>query len=105
MPGFERSLEQPIAAALVVPSSARIVLTEGNYLLHDADGWDQVQPLLTECWYVDLADDVRRERLVLRHVEFGKSPKDAVAWVERVDEPNADVIARGRSRADLVLAL
>jgi len=105
VPGFERSLEQPIAAALVVPSSARIVLTEGNYLLHDADGWDQVQPLLTECWYVDLADDVRRERLVLRHVEFGKSPKDAVAWVERVDEPNADVIARGRSRADLVLAL
>jgi len=32
-PGFERILEQPIAAAVVVPPSARLVVTEGNYLL------------------------------------------------------------------------
>lgn len=104
VPGFERSLEQPIAAALVVPAPARLVLTEGNYLLHDADGWDQVRPLLDECWYVDLADEVRRQRLVARHVLFGKSPDQAAAWVETVDEPNALLVAHGRSRADLVIA-
>ena len=104
VPGFERSLEQPIAAARVVAASARLVLTEGNYLLHDADGWDQVHPLLAECWYVDLADDVRRQRLVARHVLFGKAPDEAVAWVETVDEPNARLVADGRARADLVIA-
>ena len=34
-PGFERTLEQPIAAAIAVEPSARLVLTEGNYLLLD----------------------------------------------------------------------
>ena len=32
-PGFDRTLEQPLAAALVVPPTARLVITEGNYLL------------------------------------------------------------------------
>ena len=32
-PGFDRTLEQPLAAAVVVPPSARLVVTEGNYLL------------------------------------------------------------------------
>ncbi len=104
VPGFERDLEQPIAAALVVGPAVRLVITEGNYLLHDADGWEQVAPLLAECWYVDLPDEVRRERLVLRHVRYGKSREAAAAWVTTVDEPNARLIARGRSRADLVVS-
>ncbi len=104
-PGFERELEQPIAAALVVPPSARLVLTEGNYLLHDNDGWTQVAPLLDACWYVDQPDDVRRARLIQRHVRFGKSPAAAAAWVEQVDEPNARLVARGRARADLVVTI
>ncbi len=35
VPGFDRELEQPLAAALVVLPSARLVITEGNYLLLD----------------------------------------------------------------------
>ena len=33
VPGFERDLEQPIAAAIAIPPAARLVITEGNYLL------------------------------------------------------------------------
>ena len=32
-PGFERTLEQPVAASIAVLPEARLVLTEGNYLL------------------------------------------------------------------------
>ena len=35
VPGFDRALEQPLAAALVVLPTARLVVTEGNYLLLD----------------------------------------------------------------------
>ena len=35
VPGFDRTLEQPLAAALVVLPSSRLVVTEGNYLLLD----------------------------------------------------------------------
>lgn len=111
VPGFERELEQPIAAALVVPPAARLVLTEGNYLLlgadgdadHLAQGWGEVRALLDEVWFVGVPDALRRERLVARHVRFGKSPAAAAAWVDVVDEPNAVLVARGRAAADLVV--
>ncbi|KQV77901.1 fructose transporter [Nocardioides sp. Root122] len=102
-PGFERDLEQPIAAAIAVPASARLVVTEGNYLLLPDRGWERVRPLLTEAWFVDVDDDVRRERLVRRHEQFGKSPEGARAWVDRVDEPNAELVRATRERADLVI--
>ena len=44
-------------------------------------------------------------RLVARHVAFGKTPEEARAWVERVDQPNADLVEAARGRADLVLDL
>ena len=102
-PGFERTLEQPVAAAVAIPSSARLVVTEGNYLLLPDGGWERVRPLLTEVWFVEVDDAVRRERLVRRHEEFGKTPDAARAWVEEVDEPNADLIATTRDAVDLVV--
>lgn len=100
-PNFERTLEQPIAGAITVPPETVLVVTEGNYLLDPS--WAEIRRALDEVWFVDLADDVRRERLVTRHVEFGKSETDAVAWVDRVDEPNARQIITCRGNADLVV--
>jgi pantothenate kinase len=102
-PGFERDLEQPIAAAVAIPPSVRLVITEGNYLLLPDGGWERVRPLLAEAWFVTVADDVRRERLVARHERFGKSSDAARAWVEHVDEPNARLVAATRDAADLVV--
>jgi pantothenate kinase len=104
-PGFERDLEQPVAAALAIPPSARLVVTEGNYLLLPDGGWERVRPLLAEVWLIDVDDGVRRERLVRRHERFGKSPDAARAWVEHVDEPNAEKAAATRDGADLVVCL
>ncbi len=105
VPGFERDLEQPIGAAIAIPPSARLVLTEGNYLLLPDSGWERVRPLLAEVWFVGVDDDVRRERLARRHEEFGKSPADARAWVESVDEANAELVAATRDAADLTVDL
>jgi pantothenate kinase len=105
VPGFERELEQPIAAALAISPSARLVLTEGNYLLLPGDGWERVRPLLAEVWYVDVDDDIRRSRLIDRHVQFGKSPDEAREWVRRSDEANARLVAATRESADLVVDL
>ena len=104
-PGFERDLEQPVAAAIAIPPSARFVVTEGNYLLLPDGGWKRVRPLLTEVWHVEVDDDVRRGRLVRRHEQFGKSPDAARAWVGQVDEPNARLINATRDAADLVVQL
>lgn len=102
-PGFERDFEQPVAAAVAIPPSVRIIVTEGNYLLLRDGGWERVRPLLTEAWFLEVDDDVRRARLVRRHEEFGKSPDAARDWVDEVDGPNADLVATTRDAADLVV--
>ncbi|MCX2924974.1 nucleoside/nucleotide kinase family protein [Streptomyces sp. NEAU-W12] len=102
-PGFERVLEQPVAGAVAVPPTARLVVTEGNYLLLDTGAWARVRPQLDEVWFCELDEEERVRRLVARHVEFGKPRDEAVAWVTRSDGPNAELVTRTRHRADLVV--
>ncbi|GAA1991767.1 nucleoside/nucleotide kinase family protein [Terrabacter lapilli] len=102
-PGFDRTLEQPLAAAVVVPPSARLVVTEGNYLLLPEEGWERARAQLAEVWFVARDDELRRARLVERHVTFGKSPAAALAWVEQGDEANAVAVAATADRADRVV--
>jgi pantothenate kinase len=103
-PMFERDLEQPIAGAIAVPARGTVV-TEGNYLLLDEPRWHGVLRQLDVVWHLHVDDAVRRERLVARHVEHGKSPDEARAWVARVDEANAALVEAVRDRADLVIDL
>ncbi|MEV6485915.1 nucleoside/nucleotide kinase family protein [Streptomyces sp. NPDC051576] len=102
-PGFERVLEQPIAGAIPVEPTARLVVTEGNYLLLEAGSWARVRPCLDEVWFCEIDEDERVRRLVARHEEFGKGHEEAVAWVARTDQRNARLVAGTRDRADLVV--
>ena len=102
-PMFERDLEQPLAGAIPVPRAARLVLTEGNYLLLDQGRWAEVRLLLDEVWFCAPRPQARLAQLTARHVEFGKDPAHAAAWVAGVDEPNAELVESTRERADLVI--
>ncbi len=102
-PGFERDLEQPLAASITIAPEHRVVVTEGNYLLDADEPWPDVRRELDAVWFVDLDDGRRRSRLVTRHVKHGKSREDAQAWVDDVDEPNALRVIARREHADLVV--
>lgn len=103
VPGFERVLEQPLAAALVVPPTARLVVTEGNYLLLDDPSWRRARAELAQVWFVTGDQELRVSRLVARHVEFGKAADEAEAWVLGSDESNARLVEAGAARADLLV--
>ncbi|MFH8620009.1 nucleoside/nucleotide kinase family protein [Streptomyces sp. NPDC017979] len=102
-PSFDRDLEEPVAGSIAVPPDVPLVVTEGNYLLHDDGPWARVRPLLDEVWYLELDRDVRVRRLVERHVAHGKERAAAERWVARSDEANARLVAPGRHRADHVV--
>ncbi|WP_370531800.1 nucleoside/nucleotide kinase family protein [Streptomyces venezuelae] len=104
-PAFDRSLEEPVAGAIPVGPEVPLVVTEGNYLLHDEGAWAGVRPLLDEAWYLDLDARRRVPRLVDRHVRFGKDRARAERWVHDSDEANARLVAPGRDRADLVVTM
>lgn len=103
-PSFDRTTEQPVAGAIPIEPSVRVVLTEGNYLLDESEPWIRIRDELTEAWYVEADDDLRRRWLVDRHVEFGKTPDHARQWVANVDDVNAERIAATKSSADLVVS-
>jgi len=104
-PIFDRAIEESISAQGVVTSATKVVIIEGNYLLHDGGGWEVVNDLLDESWMVDVDDDKRIARLIQRHISYGKSPEAAKAWAKGTDEANAQLIERGRNRADFVVAI
>jgi pantothenate kinase len=102
-PEFRREIEEPIACAIGVARDVPLVVTEGNYLLVDTGPWAAVRGLLDEAWYVEVDDSVRIERLIERHVAFGKTRAAAREWSLGTDQVNADLVARTRPRADLVV--
>lgn len=97
------SLESSIGSSIPVPPQVRVVLTEGNYLLADADPWRQVPDLLDATWFLDVDPQLRRRRLYERHVSHGKSAERASAFTFGSDETNAALVESTRGRADRVI--
>jgi len=102
-PAFSRVTDEPVADAIAIPRGVALVVTEGNYLLLEGDPWAAVGGLLDEVWYVEADEAERIERLIARHVKFGKSPDAARAWALGPDQRNAERVAFTRERADLVI--
>jgi len=101
-PRFERAIEASVPDAIVVTPAQRLVVVEGNYLLH----WPDAHALLDEVWLVQAgSDEARVASLVARHESFGRTPAQAREWVERNDEANARLVASGASLADRVVSV
>ncbi|RKP46229.1 nucleoside/nucleotide kinase family protein [Pararobbsia silviterrae] len=101
-PAFRREIEEPIAGAIPVFPDIPLVITEGNYLLLDRGHWAKVRGLLDEAWYVDIDPALRYDRLVARHIAFGRDERAAREWVANTDEPNALLIDSTRPRANVL---
>jgi fructokinase len=104
-PDFDRGVDESIGSALPIRREVPLVVTEGNYLLTDRGAWAGVAPLLDESWYLEAHDEIRHERLTLRHQVHGMDPEQAAAWARTTDQDNALMIADSRAHADLVITV
>lgn len=104
-PVFDRGLEESIGCAVPVGRDVPLVITEGNYLLLDADGWREGREVIDQVWYLDTGNDERQRRLIRRHEAFGKPAAEAEAWALGSDQRNAGIVEGTRERADLIVNL
>jgi pantothenate kinase len=104
-PEFRREVDESIGCAIPVDPEQPLVVTEGNYLLLETGHWSGIRPLLDEVWYVEIDAELRRRRLVARHMQYGRGERAARDWAALTDEPNAVLVAANRARADLVVRL
>jgi pantothenate kinase len=87
-PEFDRTLEEPVAAGLVILPDTRLVVTEGNYLADDGPGWEPIRDLLDELWFVDTPQAARDARLLERHMTGGRSKDEALDFIATSEWPN-----------------
>src|SRR6185437_3295126 len=91
-PKFVREIEDSIANAIPVQPDVPLVITEGNYLLVPSRPWADVAGLLDEVWYLDLPEEVRLQRLISRHMAFGRDATEARSRATGPDQQNAVLI-------------
>ena len=99
-PDFRRDLEEPVAGAIAVLASTPLIIVEGNYLLGDDGPWAGIRGVLDEVWYLDVDEAIRHDRLLNRHMRWGRTREDALAWMASTDAHNARLIETTRHRAD-----
>ena len=102
-PDFDRGAERTVPDAIPIAASTRLVITEGNYLLLEDPPWHEVRELLDQVWYLDVPADILRRRLIDRAMAYGRSEGDAVRHVDGSDLRNAELVARAKHRADLII--
>jgi pantothenate kinase len=92
-PGFEHTVGDPVEGAATVPASTRLVIVEGLYLLHHADGWEAISQLFDERWYLDTPLEIAMERLALRHMQAWGITRDAAEQrIATNDRLNAEIV-------------
>jgi pantothenate kinase len=100
-PGFEHAVGDPVEGALMMLASTRLVIVEGLYLLHRADGWETISQLFDERWYLDTPLETALERLALRHMQAWGITRDVAEHrIATSDRLNAELVRDNAGYAD-----
>lgn len=103
-PAYAHGVGDPQPDAIEIPATVHLVLLEGLYLLHEADGW-HLAPLLDECWFLELPLERAMMRLRRRHMaSWGMDLQQATQRIDANDRLNARTVLATRSRAHWLVA-
>ena len=103
VPVFDRSRELAIASARPIPVETRIVLVEGNYLLHEEMPWSRLAGLFDFTVFVGPSVEVLEKRLRARWVHYGLD-EAGIQWkLHGNDLPNGRRIVENSRLADIAL--
>lgn len=102
-PVYDRKLHDVSKENILV--DADIILIEGNYLLLDEPGWNELKDSADFTVFIEAKEDVLKPRLIKRKIMGGLSLDQATAFYEQSDLRNVlRVLERsGKSDARLVM--
>ncbi|MGO8701483.1 MAG: hypothetical protein ACLQVY_27680 [Limisphaerales bacterium] len=102
-PTYSRILHDPVKNGVVVAAKEALLIVEGQWLLFDREGWEDVGPHLDYAIFID-SDPVRAKVPVLkRHMAGGRTWEDASRHYELVDARNSDLVQTTKHKANKVL--
>jgi pantothenate kinase len=102
-PIYSRKLHDPVKNGVVVEAKEALLIVEGQWLLFDRAGWEEVGPRLDYAIFID-SDPVRAKEPVLkRHMAGGRSWEDASRHYELVDARNSVLVLATKGKANKVI--
>lgn len=106
-PSFDHAVKDPVADDIPIPATSRIIVMEGNYLSlgNGAPEWKEAAALMDELWFVEVDENVARERLWKRHVAAGMvaNEEEGRRRADENDLVNGREITEGRLKVDEVV--
>ena len=103
VPVFDRDLEISRGSARIIPSSTRLIVVEGNYLLLDRSPWTSLRSFFDLTIMIEVPEDELRRRLTARWQHYGL---DAAAMAHKLDGndlPNGRTVREHSLEPDLIL--
>jgi pantothenate kinase len=105
VPGFDHAAGDPEPNAHTFDRDEhRVIITEGLYLLHDEDGWEDVKDYFDMTIFVNADVDICVDRLKQRNKRIpGYTSKEIEIRCDVVDRVNAEIVNKSQLRAALVV--
>ncbi len=101
-PIYSREAHDVIDNALPIEPYHKIIVTEGNYLFSNMEGWCEIKDIIDLKIYIEADKEVCEKRLLERHMRGGKTEAEALEKIKRVDMENYDLINQRKKYADKV---
>ncbi|XP_010481475.1 PREDICTED: putative uridine kinase C227.14 isoform X1 [Camelina sativa] len=103
VPSFDHGVGDPVEEDIFVSLQHKVVIVEGNYILLEEGSWKDISDMFDDKWFIDVNLDTAMQRVENRHISTGKPP-DVAKWrVDYNDRPNAELIIKSKSNADLLI--
>jgi pantothenate kinase len=102
-PVYSREAHDVIDNALPIEPHHKIIITEGNYLFNDAEGWCEIKDIIDLKIFIEAEKGACEKRLLERHMRGGTTEIEALEKIKRVDMKNFDLIAQTSKYADEVI--
>ncbi|GLU07635.1 hypothetical protein SLE2022_245870 [Rubroshorea leprosula] len=102
-PSFDHGVGDPVEDDIFVSLQHKVVIVEGNYLCLKEGVWKDISSIFDEKWFIDVDLDKAMQRVLKRHISTGKPPDIAQWRIDYNDGPNAELIIKSKTNADLVI--
>jgi pantothenate kinase len=97
-PSFDHAAKDPVDNDIEIKPSHRIVVFEGNYVCLNQGPWKKAADLMDLRWFIDVDDDVARERLAKRHLaaKIVETMEEGIKRADQNDLENGKFIRENR---------
>ena len=100
-PLYDRLLHNPVEDKITV--NGDIIMLEGNYLLLDTDGWNNLSSFADYTISLSSDEDLLRKRLIERRIACGHPKEESADFVDFSDMANVRLCLEHSKKADLML--